>query len=161
MKSKKNIIPESDIGKNNQNESLFYRILFLGDSGVGKTQIINVYNNKIFSNEHFPTFSIDFQIKTLTINGKKTNVHCIDTEGSSVSSDFSKFTGISFIQKADVFILVYDITSRQSFNNLEIYYNRFQLALKGFKEKYNKKIIYVVGNKFDLRIKRVVNENEG
>jgi small GTP-binding protein len=158
MKSKKNIIPKSDIDKNKQNELIFYRIIFVGDSGVGKTQIINIYNNKLFQNEHFPTFSIDFQIKTLNINGKKTNIHCIDTEGSG---DFSEDTGKSFIKKADVFILVYDITSRQSFNNLYKYYNIFKFALNDLEEKYSKKIIYLIGNKYDLKINRTVNENEG
>jgi small GTP-binding protein len=157
MKSKKNIIPKSDIDKNKQNESFFYRIIFVGDSGVGKTQIINIYNNKLFQNEHIPTFSIDFQIKTLTINGKKTNIHCIDTEGSN---DFSEVTGKLFIKKADVFILVYDITSRQSFNNIYKYYNIFKFALNDLEEKYSKKILYLIGNKYDLKINRIVNEDE-
>ena len=157
MKSKKNIIPKSDIDKNKQNESFFYRIIFVGDSGVCKTQIINIYNNKLFQNEHIPTFSIDFQIKTLTINGKKTNIHCIDTEGSN---DFSEDTGKLFIKKADVFILVYDITSRQSFNNIYKYYNIFKFALNDLEEKYSKKILYLIGNKYDLKINRIVNENE-
>ena len=157
MKSKKNIIPKSDIDKNKQNESFFYRIIFVGDSGVGKTQIINIYNNKLFQNEHIPTFRIDFQKKTLTINGKKTNIHSIDTEGSN---DCSEDTGKLFIKKADVFILVYDITSRQSFNNIYKYYNIFKFALNDLEEKYSKKILYLIGNKYDLKINRIVNENE-
>ena len=158
MKSKKNIIPKSEIDKNKQNESLFFRIIFVGDSGVGKTQIINIYNNKLFQNEHFPTFSIDFQIKTLSINGKKTNIHCIDTEGSNDS--LSEDTGELFLKKADAFILVYDITLRQSFDNLYKYYNKFKFALTDLEDKYNKKILYLIGNKYDLKINRIVNENE-
>ena len=157
MKSKKKIIPKRECDINNQNESLFYRIIFVGDSGVGKTQIINIYNNKLFQNEHFPTFRIDFQIKTLSINGKKTNVHCIDTEGSS---DFSEYTGTLFIKKADVFILIYDITSRESFDNLSKYYNIFKFALNDLEDKYNKKLLYLIGNKYDLKINRMINENE-
>ena len=156
MKSKKKIIPKSKCDKNKQNESFFYRIIFLGDSGVGKTQIINVYNNKLFQNEHFPTFGIDFQIKTLSINGKKANIHCIDTD----SSDFSQYTGTLFIKKADVFLLVYDITSRESFNNLHKYYNIFKSALNDLEDKYNNKILYLIGNKYDLKINRIINENE-
>ena len=157
MKSKKNIIPNCKCDKNKQNESLFYRIIFVGDSGVGKTQIINIYNHKLFQNEHFPTFRIDFQIKTLSINGKKTNIHCIDTEGSS---DFSEYTGTLFIKKADVFILVYDITSRESFNNLYKYYNTFKFALNDLENKYSKKFLYLIGNKYDLKINRIIGEKE-
>ena len=158
MKSKKNKILKSDIDKNTKKEIAFYRIIFVGDGGVGKTQIINIYNRKLFQNEHFPTFSIDFQIKSLNINGTKTNIHCIDIEGGS--KDFYENTGKSFIKKADAFILVYDITSIQSFNNLYQYYDNFKFALNEIEEKYNKKFIYIVGNKYDLRVNRSVNEND-
>ena len=159
MKSKKKIRFQSNIDKNQKKEIVFFRIIFLGDGGVGKTQIINIYNRKLFQNEHFPTFSLDFQIKTLNINGKKINIHCIDTEGGS--KDFSENTGKSFIKKADAFILVYDITSVQSFNNLYQYYDNFKFALNDLEEKYNKKLIYIVGNKFDLKTNRSVKENDG
>ena len=157
MKSKKNIILKSNNDNNNKNETTFFRIIIVGDSGVGKTQIINIYNNKLFQNEHFPTFNIDFQIKTLNINGIKTNIHCIDTEGSN---DISKDAGLSFIKKADAFILVYDITKVQSFNNLNQYYDMYKNSLNNLEGNQKKKIIYIVGNKFDLRINRVVNEND-
>lgn len=158
MKSQKNIILNSDNDKNKQNETSFYRLIFVGDSGVGKTQIINIYNNKLFQNEHYPTFNIDFQIKTLKINGKKINIHCIDTEGSI---DFTECTGKMFIKKADALIFVYDITSRQSFNNIDKYFNFLRFSLNEYEVKYNKKIIYIVGNKLDLRTNRLINENEG
>ena len=157
MKTKKNINQKTDNDKNNQNESAFYRLIIMGDSGVGKTQIINKYNNKIFENEHLPTFGIDFQIKTLNISGKKTNIHCIDTEGSK---DFSEDTGKLFIKKADCFILIYDITSRESFINLHKYYNIFKFSLNSLEKTFNKKIIYFVGNKYDLKSNRLVNESE-
>ena len=156
MKSKKKEILKSKNNNNNKNETTFFRIIVVGDSGVGKTQIINIYNNKLFQNEHNPTFSIDFQIKTLNINGIKTNIHCIDTEGSN---DFSKDTGSSFVKKADAFILVYDITKVQSFNNLYRYYDDINKnLLNNLEANHKNKIIYIVGNKFDLRINRVVNE---
>lgn len=65
---------------NNNIDNIFYRLIFLGDTGVGKTQIINVYNNKLFKEDYMPTFSVDFQIKSIVMNGKKINIHCIDTE---------------------------------------------------------------------------------
>ena len=157
MKSKKNIDLKSNTDKTKPNESIFYRLIFAGDSGVGKTQIINVYNKKIFQKDHLPTFGIDFQIKTLNIIGKKTNIHCIDTAGSE---DFTEDTGKLFVKKADAFILVYDITSKESFNNLYKYYNIFKFALNDFEERYSKKILYMIGSKFDLRMNRLVYENE-
>ena len=156
-------ILNSENDKNKLNETSFYRLIFVGDSEVGKTQIINLYNNKLFQNEYFPTFNIDFQIKTLNINGKKKNIHCIDTEGSLVSQVLTEYTGENFIKKIDALIIVYDITSRQSFNNIDSYYKILEskYSSKGLSDKFNKTIKYVVGNKFDLRINRVISDNEG
>ena len=160
MKSKKKLVFKSNNdnnNNNNKNETTFFRIIVVGDSGVGKTQLINIYNNKLFQNEHFPTFNVDFQIKTLNINGIKTNIHCIDTEGSK---DFSKETGPTFVKKADAFILVYDITKVQTFNNLYYYYDIYKASLNNLEVNSKNKIIYIVGNKFDLRLNRVVYEND-
>ena len=156
-------ILNSENDKNKSNETSFYRLIFVGDSEVGKTQIINLYNNKLFQNEYYPTFNIDFQIKTLNINGKKKNIHCIDIEGSYVSQVLTEYTGENFIKKIDALILVFDITSRQSFNNIDSYYKILEskYSSKGLSDKFNKTIKYVVGNKFDLRINRVISDNEG
>ena len=141
---------------NNNIDNIFYRLIFLGDTGVGKTQIINVYNNKLFKEDYMPTFSVDFQIKSIFMNGKKINIHCIDTEGCI--DNLPDYLGKSFIKKADAFILVYDITTKNSFNNLSNYY---KFSINDIEENYSKKIIYLVGNKYDLKINRVVSEIQG
>ena len=141
---------------NNNIDNIFYRLIFLGDTGVGKTQIINVYNNKLFKEDYMPTFSVDFQIKSIFMNGKKINIHCIDTEGCI--DNLPDYLGKSFIKKADAFILVYDITTKNSFTNLSNYY---KFSINDIEEKINKKIIYLVGNKYDLKINRVVSEIQG
>lgn len=141
---------------NNNNENIFYRLIFVGDTGVGKTQIINVYNNKLFKEDYIPTFSVDFQIKTIVLNNKKINIHCIDTEGSI--DNLPEYLGKTFIKKADAFILVYDITTKNSLNNLSNYY---KFSINDIEEKYNKKITYLVGNKYDLKNNRAVSEQLG
>jgi len=152
MKRKKNIISKSETENESQIESSFYRIIFMGDSEVGKTQIINKYNNKIYQEEYFPTYSVNFQIKTIKNNGRILNIHCLDTEGSS---DFSIDTGTLFIQKVDAFIYVFDITSRDSLYNLKDYNDIIKSALTD-----SEKVSYVVGNKCDLVMYRQVQENE-
>ena len=141
---------------NNNIDNIFYRLIFVGDTGVGKTQIINVYNNKLFKEDYMPTFSVDFQIKSIFMNGKKINIHCIDTEGCI--DNLPDYLGKSFIKKADAFILVYDITTKNSFTNLSNYY---KFSINDIEEKLSKKIIYLVGNKYDLKINRVVSEIQG
>lgn len=157
MKSN-NLIQNIDEDSNNNIDTIFYRLIFVGDNGVGKTQIINVYNNKLFKEDYIPTFSVDFQIKTIFMNGKKINIHCIDTEGSI--DNLSDYLGKSFIKKADAFILVYDITAKNSLSNLSNYY-KFSISDIDIDEKYNKKIIYLVGNKHDLNTIRAVSEIQG
>ena len=158
MKRKKNKLGKFETKKKVQNVSSFYRLIFIGDSKVGKTQIINKYNNSLYQEEYLPTYCVDFQIKPIKINGKKVNIHCIDTLGSM---DFIPNTGTLFIQKTDAFIYVFDLTSRESLYNLQDYINIIKTALTDSKKIINEKIIYFVGNKCDLVMYRQVEENEG
>ena len=158
MKRKKNKLGKFKTKKKVQNVSSFYRLIFIGDSKVGKTQIINKYNNSLYQEEYLPTYCVDFQIKPIKINGKKVNIHCIDTLGSM---DFTPNTGTLFIQKTDAFIYVFDLTSRESLYNLQDYINIIKTALTDSEKIINEKIIYFVGNKCDLVMYRQVEENEG
>ena len=158
MKRKKNKLGKFETKKKVQNVSSFYRLIFIGDSKVGKTQIINKYNNSLYQEEYLPTYCVDFQIKPIKINGKKVNIHCIDTLGSM---DFTPNTGTLFIQKTDAFIYVFDLTSRESLYNLQDYINIIKTALTDSEKITNEKIIYFIGNKCDLVMYRQVEENEG
>ena len=158
MKRKKNKLGKFETKKKVQNVSSFYRLIFIGDSKVGKTQIINKYNNSLYQEEYLPTYCVDFQIKPIKINGKKVNIHCIDTLGSM---DFTPNTGTLFIQKTDAFIYVFDLTSRESLYNLQDYINIIKTSLTDSEKIINEKIIYFVGNKCDLVMYRQVEENEG
>ena len=158
MKRKKNKLGKFETKKKVQNVSSFYRLIFIGDSKVGKTQIINKYNNSLYQEEYLPTYCVDFQIRPIKINGKKVNIHCIDTLGSM---DFTPNTGTLFIQKTDAFIYVFDLTSRESLYNLQDYINIIKTALTDSEKIINEKIIYFVGNKCDLVMYRQVEENEG
>ena len=158
MKRKKNKLGKFETKKKVQNVSSFYRLIFIGDSKVGKTQIINKYNNSLYQEEYLPTYCVDFQIKPIKINGKKVNIHCIDTLGSM---DFTPNTGTLFIQKTDAFIYVFDLTLRESLYNLQDYINIIKTALTDSEKIINEKIIYFVGNKCDLVMYRQVEGNEG
>ena len=125
--SKKNIVLQKDLNKNREIESIFYRLIFVGDPEVGKTQIINKYNQKRFIDKYEPTFCADFQIKPITINNKRITIYCIDTEGGC---DISQFTGKPLIRKADGFIFVYDITIINSLNNLSILCKKLESEIK-------------------------------
>ena len=158
MKRKKLISEKSETDEELHNESTFYRLIFIGDTEVGKTQIINRYNNKLYQEEYFPTYSVDFQIKSVNNDRKLINIHCIDTQGSS---DFSQDTGTLFIQNSNAFIYVFDISSRESFYNLNNYYEIIKLAITDSEKMIAEKLVYLVGNKCDLVINRRISEAEG
>ena len=92
-----------------------YKIILLGNSGVGKTAIINRYCKELFSNEMDPTIGVNFQPKYIEVNGKTIKLAIWDTAGQE------KFRTITrqFYRKVDGAILVYDITDRQSLNDLK------------------------------------------
>ena len=158
MKSKKNIILNKEI------ESIFYRLIFISDGGVGKTQIINIYNRKPYKEKYESTFGADFQIRPVTINNRKTNIYCIDTEGGC---NFVENTGKPLVRKADALILVYDITILNTLYHLEKYNNMFENVINMEKDEdrsYSKdgnNIKYIIGNKFDLEAQRKVHEQAG
>ncbi len=127
------------------------KIMILGETLVGKTAIITRYTKKIFAENYLTTVGIDFQNKQLNINGKKINVEIWDTAGQERFRNIAK----TYFQSSDGFLLVYDITSKDSFNKLNDWYDQIKLSAPE-----NSKCI-IAGNKSDLEEKRQVKKEEG
>ena len=127
------------------------KIMILGETLVGKTAIITRYTKKIFAENYLTTVGIDFQNKQLNINGKKINVEIWDTAGQERFRNIAK----TYFQSSDGFLLVYDITSKDSFNKLNDWYDQ----IKSNAPENSKCII--AGNKSDLEEKRQVKKEEG
>ena len=127
------------------------KIMILGETLVGKTAIITRYTKKIFAENYLTTVGIDFQNKQLNINGKKINVEIWDTAGQERFRNIAK----TYFQSSDGFLLVYDITSKDSFNKLNDWYDQIKLNAPE-----NSKCI-IAGNKSDLEEKRQVKKEEG
>ena len=127
------------------------KIMILGETLVGKTAIITRYTKKVFGENYLTTVGIDFQNKQLNINGKKINVEIWDTAGQERFRNIAK----TYFQSSDGFLLVYDITSKDSFNKLNDWYDQIKLSAPE-----NSKCI-IAGNKSDLEEKRQVKKEEG
>ena len=127
------------------------KIMILGETLVGKTAIITRYTKKVFAENYLTTVGIDFQNKQLNINGKKINVEIWDTAGQERFRNIAK----TYFQSSDGFLLVYDITSKDSFNKLNDWYDQIKLSAPE-----NSKCI-IAGNKSDLEEKRQVKKEEG
>jgi len=96
-----------------QNKS--YKVILLGDSGVGKTSIISNYLYNEIDKDHISTFSITYQEINLNINNTKVVLDIWDTLGQENFLSLNKM----FFREAEVAVLVYDKTVAKSYQNLK------------------------------------------
>jgi Ras-related protein Rab-1A len=99
---------------NNEYDYLF-KILLIGDSGVGKSSILTQFANKTFTDSYMSTIGVDFTIKTVDIDGKAVKLQIWDTAGQE---RFRTITS-SYYRGAHGINLEYDITNVESFNNIK------------------------------------------
>ena len=128
------------------------KLILVGDKSVGKTSIINQFIEKQFINEYIPTIGSDKIKKEIEIEGKKLNLEIWDTVGQEQYRAVNKI----FIKNAQIALIVYDITNRKSFENLNNWYNLiFEI------NKDSNVIVGVTANKTDLYENQVVDSEEG
>ena len=130
-------------------EELEYKAILLGNSGVGKTNLINTSNGEEFNSSQSSTVASSYVKKTLKINGQKFVVNLWDTCGQEKYSSLSKI----FLRGSKIVILVYDITDKGSFEKLDHW---IQMA----KDTEINCIYGIVGNKCDLFLEEQVSEEE-
>ena len=129
---------EEDDSKKDKNEPI--KVILLGDSGVGKTNIILRYIKGEFNSNSITTIGTTFAIKELKRNNITYNLNVWDTTGQEAYRAVTKL----FIQGAKIIILVYSINKKNSFESLDYWYNAIK-ELCG-----NDIILAIVGNKVDL-----------
>lgn len=129
------------------------KVVLLGDSGVGKTCIISRYISGTFDANSATTNGASYASKIVKYEklGKSLSLDIWDTAGQEKYKALTKF----FYKDAAVAILVYDITRRESFDNVKNYwYNQL-------KENGDKNIVLgIAGNKCDLYEQEGVPEAE-
>ena len=126
--------------------------ILVGDSQVGKTSIITQLVRKTFDEEYIQTIAGDKSTKDIELsNGKTLNLEIWDTAGQEIYRNVNKI----FMKNAKIVILVYDMTSEESFKGLNDWY-------KQVIEVNDKNEIQfgVVANKSDLYEDQKVNKDE-
>ena len=128
------------------------KVTLLGNSGVGKTCIIGRFITNEFKEDSMTTRGADYSQKSITIQNKTVNLDLWDTAGE----ENYRSLGRHFYKDSLIVLLVYDITNRESFEDLKsLWYN----DLKRYGEKYQ--VLGIVGNKCDLFENETVTEEEG
>ena len=89
-------------------------IITLGDTTVGKTSILSMYNSGFFSESQFTTIGIDFITKHKTIDNRNMNIKIYDTAGQKQFH----YVGPHLLKTADGVILVYSVENRESFESI-------------------------------------------
>ena len=127
------------------------KVILVGMSGTGKTNIIKALVDKPFVDENDSTLTSSFVSKSIKINKKTYNLEIWDTAGQEMYKSLTKL----FIVGSKVVIFVYDITDKSSFNELDYW-------VKTVKDILGKTPIYAIfGNKKDLFMNEKVTEEEG
>ena len=128
-----------------------FKMMLIGDSDVGKTSLLKKYCDNEFSQSYISTIGIDFQIKNITIDNKKLQIQIWDTTGQERYQVLAK----NYFNSSDGFVIVYDITKRESFDNV----NNWIEQIYEMAPNYAKSILF--GNKNDLKEHRQVKVSEG
>lgn len=126
------------------------KVIILGNSGVGKTSLMNQYVNKKFTNQYKATIGADFLTKDVVIDDKQVTLQIWDTAGQERFQSL----GVAFYRGADCCVLVFDMTNPKSFEALDSWRDEFLVqASPRDPEKFP---FVAIGNKLDETNKRKV-----
>ena len=127
------------------------KVILLGDSTVGKTSIFTQYIKKEFKISTLATIGMDNTKKTIKLDGRTINLSILDTPGNPTFRNITK----NSIRNSDIIIIVFDITNKNSFENLENWYNFVKETLDT-----ENIVIGIAANKNDLEEKSEVTPDE-
>ena len=127
----------------------YYTLIIIGDNKVGKTQLLRRLYGEEFQRDYFPTFGVDFRIKTAD-NGKGKilyDIQMIDFAGEK--DDMHNSIIDEFVNIANIFLVVFDISEEVSvIKAMDI---RKEYESKITNHNINRKW-YLIGNKQDLDV---------
>ena len=137
-----------------ENNNIICKVVLVGDSGVGKTCIIQRYVTNQYKDDNDSTVTSSYTFKKLDFKklNKSISMDIWDTAGQEAYRAMSKH----FYLNAAIGILVYDICRKESFESIKNYWYE-QLKISGEENM----IIGIAGNKCDLFTKEQVSEEEG
>ena len=128
-----------------------FKYIIIGDSSVGKSNILLRYVYDKFNEEFQSTIGVEFAAKNLEINNKIYRIQIWDTAGQESFRSITRF----YYKNSVCAFIVYDITNRNSFLNIQSWLDDIQ------KQCPKTVLLILVGNKIDLNDERQVSYDEG
>ena len=130
---------------------MMVKVILIGDSGVGKTNIMSKFLKNQFMEESKATIGVEFGSKLFNHEGHKIKAQIWDTAGQE---KYKAITG-AYYKGSKGALVVYDITQKKTFENIEKWINDLKAAGDP------KITIILIGNKNDLDDKRQVSKDQG
>ncbi len=127
------------------------KIVLVGESGVGKTNLIRVVNDESFQNEAISTISSSYIEKDIIVNNKKFCYSLWDTVGQETYRSLNEM----YIKDAKIVLVVFALNDKKSYQETNFWINNAKGSLK--KGKY---LMALVGNKSDLVSEQEVTDEE-
>ena len=127
------------------------KTILVGRTGTGKTNIINAIVGVKFDSSEMTTSTAAFVDKTIKVSGKDYHLAIWDTAGQEKFRSLTKI----FIKDAKIVILVYSITNKESFKEIDFWLETVKNILG------DKPVLGLAGNKKDLFQEEQVGEEEG
>ncbi len=125
---------------NNYSDYLF-RLILVGDFGVGKSSIITKFVSDKFNPQHISTIGIDFAIRSIEVDNKPVKLQIWDTAGQE------RFRVIShaYYRNKDCYILVFELNNMKSFENLKLWIEEIKTITNN-----DNPLFFIIGTKKDL-----------
>ena len=137
--------------KGDNDYEFIFKVLLLGNINVGKSALVIRFVDDIWNDNFVPINGVDFRLKKLEIDKKRIKMQIWDNQGQE------RFKTVlpHYYRGVHGILLVYDVTEKDSFNNLNFW-------LMEIEKNANKNVLKVlIGNKTDLEDKRVISYNQG
>ena len=134
----------------NRDYDHIFKIITLGESGIGKTSLIKRFAHDIFEENHLASIGFEFLIKVLDIENKIIKIQLWDICGS----ERFRIVSPSYYRRTNGAIVAYDISDKWSFDQVKFWVNEVK------KHPEIKTNVVIVGTKCDI-LDREVTEEEG
>ncbi|KAI0927851.1 GTP-binding protein of the rab, variant 2 [Taiwanofungus camphoratus] len=123
-----------------------FKLLLIGDSGVGKSCLLLRFAEDAFTDSYLSTIGVDFKIRTIELEGKTVKLQIWDTAGQ----ERFRTIAAAYYRGAHGIVVVYDVTDNESFENVKGWLHE----IERYASETVKKLL--IGNKSDLVERKVV-----